>query len=153
MPSPLAESDKQPPALSIRQPWAELILLGQKSIEIRTWKTAYRGPLWLHTGQKRAPELDRQYGVRDPFTGGFVGRVMLTSVLPLDVDRWERWRERHRAEGAMPQGVYAWILREPTRFVRPVVAPGQMGLFFPDSCINQLLQQALEESEGGKAGS
>ena len=32
-------------ALSIRQPWAELILQGRKTIELRTWKTSYRGLL------------------------------------------------------------------------------------------------------------
>lgn len=30
-------------ALSIRQPWAGLIFLKQKTIEIRSWKTNYRG--------------------------------------------------------------------------------------------------------------
>jgi ASCH domain-containing protein len=33
-------------ALSVRQPWAELILTGRKKIELRTWTTDHRGPLW-----------------------------------------------------------------------------------------------------------
>ena len=36
-------------ALSIKPPWAGLILAGIKDIENRTWKTAYRGPLLIHT--------------------------------------------------------------------------------------------------------
>lgn len=32
-------------ALSIRQPWASLIAWGEKTIECRTWKTDYRGPI------------------------------------------------------------------------------------------------------------
>jgi hypothetical protein len=35
-------------ALSIQQPWADLIVLGMKDIENRTWKTNYRGPLLIH---------------------------------------------------------------------------------------------------------
>lgn len=37
-------------ALTIRQPWASLIALGVKTIETRSWKTDYRGPLAIHAG-------------------------------------------------------------------------------------------------------
>ena len=32
-------------AISIKDPWASLIAQGEKTIEVRTWKTSYRGPL------------------------------------------------------------------------------------------------------------
>ena len=32
-------------ALTIKQPWASLIVHGIKDIENRTWRTDYRGPL------------------------------------------------------------------------------------------------------------
>ena len=35
-------------ALSIRQPWAWLIVHGWKAVENRTWKTSYRGNLLIH---------------------------------------------------------------------------------------------------------
>lgn len=38
-------------ALSIRQPWANLIVLAGKDIENRTWATRYRGPILIHAGQ------------------------------------------------------------------------------------------------------
>lgn len=34
-------------ALSVRQPWASKIASGEKSLEIRTWYTKYRGPLLI----------------------------------------------------------------------------------------------------------
>lgn len=37
--------------LSIRQPWAFLIIEGLKDIENRTWQTNYRGELLIHTGK------------------------------------------------------------------------------------------------------
>jgi hypothetical protein len=37
-------------ALSIRQPWAWLIVNGFKNIENRTWRTAFRGPVLIHAG-------------------------------------------------------------------------------------------------------
>ncbi len=41
-------------ALSITRPWPELILRCGKSVENRTWKTSYRGPILLHAAQSWA---------------------------------------------------------------------------------------------------
>jgi hypothetical protein len=38
-------------ALSIRQPWAWVILNGGKDIENRTWKTDYRGEFLIHASK------------------------------------------------------------------------------------------------------
>lgn len=38
-------------ALSIRQPWAWLIVNGHKPVENRTWESLYRGPILIHAGQ------------------------------------------------------------------------------------------------------
>jgi hypothetical protein len=40
-------------ALSVRQPWAELILLGRKTIECRSRPTTIRGPVWLYASLGR----------------------------------------------------------------------------------------------------
>lgn len=37
-------------ALTIRQPWASLIAHGVKTIETRSWRTHYRGPIAIHAG-------------------------------------------------------------------------------------------------------
>ena len=130
-------------ALSIRQPWAELILCGRKTIELRTWSTSYRGPLWLHTGQKQNPELELHFDLRNLFHGGFVGQAVISSVLRLDKDRWERWRRLHLSEGPMPPEVYGWILRDPIRFPQPLSAPGSVGLFTPPPELQRTLREAM----------
>ena len=38
-------------ALGIRQPWAELILRGIKTLEVRTLPTSIRGPIYLYTSK------------------------------------------------------------------------------------------------------
>ena len=38
--------------LSIRQPWAALIVHGFKETENRTWSTSYRGPVLIHAALK-----------------------------------------------------------------------------------------------------
>lgn len=130
-------------ALSIRQPWAELVLRAQKSIEVRSWTTDYRGPLWLHTGQKRDPDAEIHFGLRDLFHGGFVGRVEVSSVIRFDPDRWARWRNRHLVTGEMPSGSFAWLLREPVRLRHPIPARGTLGLFAPSAETMTLLRLGM----------
>ena len=62
-------------ALTVRQPWAELILRGRKPFELRTWRTKYRGPLVIHAAVKIDSSDARLFGL-DPeklTTSAFVG--------------------------------------------------------------------------------
>ena len=36
--------------LTIREPWASLIIEGYKNYEFRSWKTNYRGKILIHSG-------------------------------------------------------------------------------------------------------
>jgi hypothetical protein len=40
-------------ALTICQPYAHLIVRGEKRVENRTWPTRYTGPLAIHAGKSR----------------------------------------------------------------------------------------------------
>ena len=44
-------------ALSIKQPWASLIANGIKNIENRTWKTNFRGRIYIHASAKHSGDL------------------------------------------------------------------------------------------------
>lgn len=44
-------------ALSIKQPWVSLIALGIKDIENRTWKTNFRGRIYIHASGKSAGDF------------------------------------------------------------------------------------------------
>jgi ASCH domain len=98
------------PALSIKQPWAELILSGEKTIEIRKWSTEYRGPVWLHTGLNPDETAMIRFGLASLFTGGFVGLITISDVLPFDSERWVKWRPRHLDWGPAGIGFLAWLL-------------------------------------------
>ena len=41
-------------ALGIRQPWAELILLGHKTIEVRSTSVRHRGPIYIYAAKQLA---------------------------------------------------------------------------------------------------
>lgn len=36
--------------LTIKEPWASLIIEGYKKYEFRSWKTTYRGKILIHAG-------------------------------------------------------------------------------------------------------
>lgn len=42
-------------ALTVKQPWAGLIIAGGKDIENRTWRTSYRGRVLIHAAKTPVP--------------------------------------------------------------------------------------------------
>lgn len=82
-------------ALSIRQPWAWMIVAGGKNIENRRWNTNFRGEFYIHAAKGTSHEEydDAVAFARDvnPFVcpppfkhlerGGIVGRARLVDVV------------------------------------------------------------------------
>jgi hypothetical protein len=75
--------------LSVRQPWAQLIVEGIKPVENRPWSTLHRGPLLIHAGLTASATplsvINARYGLAltpDEFErGGIIGVVTLTGVV------------------------------------------------------------------------
>jgi hypothetical protein len=89
------------PALSVRQPWAWLIVNGFKDVENRPRRTHYRGPSLIHAGLNRAGYAEniewvkRKHGIFVPLqldAGGIVGVV----------DVIEPMADCHGAKGPKP---------------------------------------------------
>ena len=84
------------PALSIRQPWALLITEGPKDIENRTWKTSYRGWLYIHAAlrseawaeQEFAPIIKGILKGNAMWAGGVVGMAFLDDVVTESDSAW-----------------------------------------------------------------
>jgi hypothetical protein len=131
------------PAISIRQPWAELILRGRKSVELRSWSPDYRGTLWLHTGLKGDVALEEKFQLSNLFKGGYVGTLVLSAVVPMSPERWELWRNKHLSIGEYQPGAYGWVLSSPQRFRESVPGSGQLGLFSPSSDVMAQLRDAV----------
>jgi ASCH domain len=126
-------------AISIRQPWAELILRGVKEIEIRSWDDAYRGDLYLHTGKRPDGYRILEFGMGELFLGGYVGVIEVAAIIPFSEARWEEWRPKHLDNGRFQSGLYAWIIRNPRRFQHPISAPGSLGIYEPAPDIAETL--------------
>ena len=105
-------------ALSIRQPYVELILLGEKTAEYRTRPTNFRGRVYLYAAKKFAdlslPGADASKAELSLPRGLIIGSVNIVGCV----------RERE---------CFAWQLREPIRYDTPVRAQGmpQPGFWKP----------------------
>lgn len=118
-------------ALSFRQPWAELILQGRKTIDLRTYNTHYRGPLAVHASQKMETGYCREHNL-DPDSldaGGIVGTVELVDVIPLDEAAYQEQLDAHLAGRRWREGLYGWVLAHPQRLPEFVPARGRTNLF------------------------
>lgn len=116
-------------ALTICQPYAELIARGEKVIENRTWPTGYRGPLLIHAGKSRAWLSDddhtkANYGIdvaAVPF-GAVVAVVDLVDCVRVGQLPPSLAGNEHA------NGPWCWILAN-VRRVEPVVMRGAQGLW------------------------
>jgi hypothetical protein len=84
--------------ISIRNPWANLIVRGIKPVENRTWKTDYRGPLLIHASKKfdfgglewiykHFPE-SLALGDSLLFRGGIIGEVEMVDCVSSYLSPW-----------------------------------------------------------------
>jgi hypothetical protein len=145
------DQEKLIPAISVRQPWAELILRGEKTIEIRNWSDSYRGDLYLHTGKMADGYKIFDYGMPDVFRGGYIGVIELSAIIPFTPESWRLWQDKHLSAGQYTPGKYAWIIRNPRRFVKPILGPGKLGIFQPDLAIMQQLKEEKFMELGGES--
>jgi len=74
--------------ITIKQPFATLIAEGLKEYEFRTWKTNYRGEIFIHAGKgidKKAMKRYEHLGLTYP-TGRIIAKATLTDCIPIDKD-------------------------------------------------------------------
>lgn len=113
-------------ALSLREPWASWVVDGRKSIEIRTWKTNYRGELFIHASKT----IDKRVTKRKDFDLGYIiGKVDLVDCfkytkeqfvvdLPKHLNKIEWYNVR----------LYGFKLSNPKR-IKPIPYKGKLNIF------------------------
>ena len=110
--------------LSIRQPWAWLIVSGIKNIENRKWATKYRGTLLIHASKKwdqAGFDFANAMGKfvpdrKDHVFGAIVGKVNLVDCVTSHGSRWFF-------------GSQGFVLEDPGKFTTPIPCRGQLGLW------------------------
>src|ERR1700733_10332889 len=75
-------------ALSLKQPWAALLVHGRKSIEVRSWPTPRRGKILIHASRLSDARPEAWIHVPPELMeaahqiGGIIGAAQLTDCVP-----------------------------------------------------------------------
>jgi predicted transcriptional regulator len=96
-------------ALSLKQPFAELILQGRKKIELRKWNTKFRGQFYIHASKVPDAKAMKEFGFKDLPTGAIVGKADLVDVKEYKTDS-EHKKDRKLHLASKDWGKYGFIL-------------------------------------------
>lgn len=120
--------------LTVKQPWASLIVHGIKDIENRTWRTNFRGRVLIHSsgsyGKKFKVNLTDEQA-KEAFTtiakecmfgclpfGSIIGSIEIVDCVQNHPSIWAE------------ECVYHWVLANPILFEKPIVdVKGKLGLW------------------------
>ena len=110
--------------LSVRQPWAWCIISAGKDIENRTWKTDYRGELYIHASKKfdYGAQSELMLNGKTPNNlrcfelGVIIGKVNLVDCVKNHSSSWAQ------------KNMWHWVLENPVPVIHKP-CPGKLGIF------------------------
>lgn len=123
--------------ISIKEPFATLIMNKMKLIETRSWKTNYRGELYIHaSGKSLAKEyLNNQYVFElikdlDMNYGNIICKVNLVNCIYMD-EKFLKKIKKNKQEynlGKYELGRYAWVFEDIVP-INPIEAKGKLNIW------------------------
>ncbi len=118
--------------LSVKQPFAELIISGRKTIEIRNWKTNYRGELLIHASKIPDKTAINRFKLqeKDLIFGAVIGKVILIDCKAYKTNvEFIKDKKLHLAEDYKAGHHFGFVLKDPIRFKMPLPLNGRLGIF------------------------
>lgn len=101
-------------ALSVKYPWCCLIASGDKTIEVRSWSTSYRGDIVIVSSA--SPRWE--------FAGHAICIVDLVEIRKINIDDLD-----HACMDEAFENDLAWVLRNPRIIEEPIPIKGRLGLY------------------------
>lgn len=128
--------------LSLTEPYATLIKNGIKTIETRSWKTDYRGKLYIHASSTKMPkeyknnqELMSLVDLDKLNYGNIICSCELVDCILMTDDFIENIKNNNKNEyitGVYSKGRYAWILKNIESLDNPIKTKGHLGIWTLD---------------------
>ena len=118
--------------LTIREPWASLIVNGYKEYEFRSWKTNYRGKILIHAGLTlekdnalRFKDYNLNYGI-----GEIIGEAILTECIPVTSEFEDKLYRTNPIVYEKSNYIrnYAWKLENVIKYDNKIRCKGKLGL-------------------------
>jgi len=121
--------------LSIKEPFATLIKDGVKIYETRSWKTNYRGEIYIHASlslsKSERVESANKYLKSEIKPGFILCKCELVDCIPM-TDEFIKYINKETSEydyGLYSEGRYAWKLRVLEVLEKPIPAKGKLGIW------------------------
>jgi predicted transcriptional regulator len=120
--------------LSLKQPYADLLALGEKTIELRKWNTKFRGEFLIHASKNIDIEACERLNINgNEFTKGtIIGSAFLYDVKQYNnKEEFNKDRDKHFSivskyfEGYK----YCFLIRNAKVFKKPIPYPGKLKFF------------------------
>ena len=124
--------------LTIKEPFATLIKNKIKYIETRSWKTNYRGELYIQAGAaklskevKARKELSKLYSEDELNYGYIICKCNLVDCIYMTEEFIKKEKNKNInnfVSGRYEVGRYAWIL-DNVEIIKPIKVKGQLGIW------------------------
>lgn len=119
--------------LTIREPWASLIINGYKEYEFRSWKTNYRGKILIHAGLKLETgiiERFKEYNLEYQ-KGVIIGEADLVDCILVDNNFISKLRDINPIVygNSNHDETYAWKLENIKKYDKVIPVTGKLGLW------------------------
>lgn len=125
--------------LSLTEPYATLIKEKKKLIETRSWKTDYRGELYIHASATSIPKNWKEDTELMSFVDNIplnfsyiICKCNLVNCIYMTKEYVESMKKNNYQEyicGKYEEGRYAWILEDITPLEHPIKAKGQLNIW------------------------
>ena len=119
--------------LTVREPWASLIVNGYKKYEFRSWKTNYRGKILIHAGiniEKNMLDRFKDYNL-DYTKGAIIGEAEIVDCILVN----DKFSNELKNIDALVYGnsnhteTYAWKLENIIKYDKVIPVKGKLGLW------------------------
>ncbi|MBU2639664.1 MAG: ASCH domain-containing protein [Nanoarchaeota archaeon] len=114
-------------ALSLKQPYAELILQGKKKIELRKWNTNFRGEFYIHASKIPDKKAMNEFNFKELPLGAVVGKATLTDVKKYNNEE-EHKKDKNLHLASSEWGNYGFILKNIKR-IKKIKAKGKLNFW------------------------
>ena len=119
--------------LSLKQPFAELVVEGKKKIELRNWNTKFRGEFLIHASKIPDKAAMKRFRLKDLPLGCIVGKATLVNVKKYKTkEAHKKDRRLHLASSLW--GNYGFILKDVER-IELIPCKGKLGFWEYDGDI------------------
>lgn len=114
-------------ALSLKQPYAELILQGKKKIELRKWNTNFRGEFFIHASKIPDEKSMKKFGFVNLSCGVIIGKAELVDVKKYK-NEMEFNKDKNKHLATKKWGRYGFILKNVKR-IKSIPASGKLNFW------------------------